>query len=112
MKRLEKRVERELIDVLYSIIKSLTHSPSSVTINLNRGIEVRISKVYSLHSVAIIKRSRILLQTTLIINPYENGYTVQSLQFKRKQRLEEKRKLVRYLGRRGEMEEIKKSCRF
>jgi hypothetical protein len=56
--------------------------------------------LFPLHAVLIVNKSMLLLQTTLIINPYEKGYTIQSLQFKRKQRLKEKRKLVRYLKRR------------
>ena len=105
MKKLEKRVERELVDILYSIIKSITYNPSSVTIKVGDGLDVIINKVmnleylFPLHTVLVVNKS-MLLQTTLIINPYEKGYTIQSLQFKRKQRLKEKRKLVRYLKRR------------
>ena len=106
MKKLEKRVERELVDILYSIIKSITYNPSSVTIKVGDGLDVIINKVmnleylFPLHTVLVVNKSMLLLQTTLIINPYEKGYTIQSLQFKMKQRLKEKRKLVRYLKRR------------
>jgi len=103
MKRLEKRVERELVDILYSIIKSITYNPSSVTIDLNSGIKVMISKVmnpeylFPLHFVAIINK-HILAQTTLIINPYETGYTIQDLNFdKEVQGLKKKRWLVERL---------------
>ena len=74
MKKLEKRVERELVDILYSIIKS---NPSPITIKLNGGIDVRIIEVmnleylFPLHSVAIINGQNIIAQTTLVINPYE-----------------------------------------
>ena len=106
MKKLEKRVERELVDILYSIIKSITYNPSSVTINLNlnEGIKVMINKVinpeylFPLHSVAIINEQYILALTTLIINPYEAGYTIQFLNFDKKvQGLKEKRWLVERL---------------
>ena len=106
MKKLEKKVERELVDILYSIIKSITYNPSNITIKVGDGLDVIINKVmnpeflFPLHTVLVVNNSMLLLQTTLIINPYEKGYTIQSLQFKRGQRLKEKRKLVRYLKRR------------
>jgi len=103
MKRLEKRVERELVDILYSIIKSITYNPSSITINLNGGIKVIISKVmnpeylFPLHSVTIINE-HILALITLIINPYKTGYTIQNLNFdKEVQGLKKKRWLVERL---------------
>lgn len=105
MKRLEKRIERELVDILYSIIITYNPSSASATINLNGGIKVMINKVMSLkylfplHSVAIIESSNIIIaRTTLIINPYEKGYTIQCLNFDKKvQGLREKRLLVERL---------------
>jgi hypothetical protein len=103
MKKLENRVERELVDILYSIIIS---NPSPITIKLNGVIEVRISKVMNLeylfppylYSVVIINEQNILAQTILTINPYEAGYTIQYLNFDKKvQGLKGKRWLVERL---------------
>jgi hypothetical protein len=101
MKRLEKRVERELVDILYSIIKS---NPSPITIKVGDGLEIGIIKVmnteylFPLYSVAIIESPNIIAQTTLIINPYESGYTIQYLDFGIKvQGLKKKRRLVERL---------------
>ena len=101
MKRLEKRVERELVDILYSIIKS---NPSPITIKVGDGLEITINKVmnpeylFPLHIVLIANESMFLLQTTLIINPYEKGYTRHYIGFSKEvQGLKKKRWLVERL---------------
>lgn len=101
MKKLEKRVEKELVDIIYSIIKS---NPTSITIKFEDGLDIIINKVMSpeylfpLHIVLIVNKSMPLLQTTFIINPYEKGYTIQDLDFGEEvQGLKKKRWLVERL---------------
>ena len=101
MKRLEKRVERELVDIFYSIIKS---NPSPITIKVGDGLDVIINKVmnleylFPLHTVLVVNKSMLLLQTTLIINPYEKGYTIYYIGFSKEvQGLKKKRWLMERL---------------
>ena len=107
MKKLEKRVERELIDILYSIDKSMNDNlyPITITIGDSKNkLSIEFHSIMNLeyfnplHNILIRNKQIPVLNITLII--CEHDYMVKSLNFIGGQRLLEKRKLVRYLKRR------------
>ena len=100
MKKLEKRVEKELINIIYSIDKSMSDNLYPITIR-NGKLSIEFHSIMNLESFNplhyILIRNELIpvLSITLII--YEHDYIVKSLDFIAGQRLLEKRILVKLL---------------
>ncbi len=101
MKKLEKRVEKELVDILYSIDKSMNDNLYPITIRIGKlSIEFHhiMNPEYFFnppHNILILNELIPVLNITLKI--CEHDYMVKSLNFIGGQGLLEKRKLIKLL---------------